>query len=327
MEQKQVSFRELKARITIHQVLAQYGIDWLQKEKGGKELVGRCPIHKGDGGRTFHAAQGKFQCFSCKAKGDLIEFVIAMEEASGRNCTSRGAGLLLDEWFPSGMGEPATSSDKAASVKTVLAKPTQVEKEIPAVINPPLSFQLRLDLEHGYGPSRGVSTKTLAQFGAGLCTSKSKLFEGRFVIPLHNAAGELVGYGGRSVDGSEPKYRFPPSEKGFYKSRLVFNLHRVAGSSAVVVEGFFSCMRLHEAGLPAVGILGSSMSAEQEELLCQRFDRVALMFDGDEAGRKCTEDAARRLARRLWVRVVDLPDGKQPDDFAADELRSMVGLL
>ena len=70
----------------------------------------------------------------------------------------------------------------------------------------------------------------------------------RIVIPIHNPEGELVAYAGRSIDGSEPRYKFPA---GFHKSLELFNLHRVRGEvSVVLVEGFFDCMKVTQAGFP-----------------------------------------------------------------------------
>ena len=87
----------------------------------------------------------------------------------------------------------------------------------------------------------------------------------RIVIPIHNSEGELVAYAGRSIDGSEPRYKFPA---GFHKSLELFNLHRVKGEvSVVLVEGFFDCMKVTQAGFPCVALMGSTMSKAQEELL------------------------------------------------------------
>jgi DNA primase catalytic core, N-terminal domain len=73
-----------------------------------------------------------------------------------------------------------------------------------------------------------VPKEILSQFGCGLCLSKG-MFAGRYVIPVHNPQGELVGYAGRALDEeTEPRYLFPPSDKGFYKSHLLFNLQRIA---------------------------------------------------------------------------------------------------
>ena len=91
-----------------------------------------------------------------------------------------------------------------------------------------------------------------------------------------------------------------------------------------VVEGFFGCMWLHQAGIPSVALLGSALSAEQEELLTEHFERVVLLFDGDDAGRSATEDCLERLSRRVFVKAVDLEEGKQPDDLTAEDLRKLI---
>ncbi len=112
------------------------------------------------------------------------------------------------------------------------------------------------------------------------------------MIPIHNAEGELVAYAGRSIDGSEPRYKFPA---GFHKSLELFNLHRVKGElSVVLVEGFFDCMKVTQAGFPCVALMGSTMSKAQEELLAENFGHVVVMLDGDEAGREAAQEIAER---------------------------------
>ena len=184
-----------------------------------------------------------------------------------------------------------------------------------------------MDLGHEYGQSRGVPPETLQTFGAGFCRSRG-MFAGRFIVPLHNGAGELVGYAGRAIDDQEPKYLFPSAERGFRKSHLLFNLHRIGETvfPVVVVEGFFDCMKVSAAGFPVVGLLGSSLSSQQEDLLAQHFDQVILCLDGDAAGRAATDDCVKRLARRMFVRAVDVPDGRQPDDMTSEELEQLLSL-
>ena len=98
---------------------------------------------------------------------------------------------------------------------------------------------------------------------------------GRCVIPIRNEQGRLVAYAGRAVDGQEPKYRFPA---GFRKSQVLFNLDRAietGDNNAIVVEGFFDALKVHQAGHPAVvALMGSSFSQRQSELLLSRFASV-----------------------------------------------------
>ena len=216
-----VDFREVRERVSMQMVLDHYQVDWLRKQ--GAELRGRCPIHQGEGERSFHVNLEKniFYCFSCGAKGNVLSFVAAME-----NVSIREAGLQMKEWFRVGEGTaPPRQRQQRDPKPKEKPPPPEPQRKDAEVINPPLGFELKVDPGHEYGTSRGFSKELLDQFGAGYCVSKG-MFSGRFVFPLHDAQGELVGYAGRSLDGSEPKYLFPSAEKGFHKRYLLWNFHR-----------------------------------------------------------------------------------------------------
>jgi DNA primase len=147
--------------------------------------------------------------------------------------------------------------------------------------------------------------------------------EGRVVIPIHDDHGILVAYVGRSIDGAEPKYRFPAR---FRKSMVLFNLHRAVGcgDSVVVVEGFFDAVNVHQAGLPCVvALMGCSLSRLQEGLLQKHFREVVLFLDGDDAGRRAGAAIAQRLVSKVSTRLVEIPRDKQPDMLGADQIRCL----
>jgi DNA primase len=141
----------------------------------------------------------------------------------------------------------------------------------------------------------------------------------RIVIPVHNSNGELVAYAGRTIDGSEPRYKFPA---GFHKSLELFNVHRVRDElSVVLVEGFFDCMKVMQAGFPCVALMGSTMSNAQEEIIREHFAHVVVMLDGDEAGRGASEGIVDRLRRVVFqANMVTLDDGVQPDQLSESAL-------
>ena len=143
------------------------------------------------------------------------------------------------------------------------------------------------------------------------------------MIPIHSEDGWLVAYAGRSFESTEPRYRFPPR---FRKSLVLFNLHRAAphGKSVVVVEGFFDCLTVHQAGLPCVvALMGCSLSQQQERLLQNHFEEVVLMLDGDKAGRTAGAAMAARLCSKISTRLVQIPAGTQPDQLGADQIRCL----
>ena len=137
-----------------------------------------------------------------------------------------------------------------------------------------------------------------------------------------------MAYAGRVVDDrlaeDKGKYRLPD---GFKKSAVLFNLHRAkehAGRGLIVVEGFFDCFRVHQAGFPnVVALMGSALSDDQERLLIEHTDRLDLMFDGDDAGTKCLREFYGRLRQRLYLREIRLDAGEQPDSLTEERIRKL----
>jgi DNA primase len=178
---------------------------------------------------------------------------------------------------------------------------------------------------HGYLAARAIDERTAARFGVGFYRGAG-VMSGRVVIPIHDERGRLIAYAGRSVDGREPRYRFPA---GFFKSQVWFNFHRAAaipGDTVVAVEGFFDCLRVSQAGVEnVVALLGTELYQHPAQLLCDRFRGVLLMLDGDEAGRRAQARVAARLRDRCAVRVMGLPEGAQPDQLPEWRLREWIG--
>ena len=125
------------------------------------------------------------------------------------------------------------------------------------------------------------------------------------------------------------KYRLP---RGFQKSLELFNQHRAAavtnGEPLVVVEGFFACLHIWQAGhRRVVSIMGSMLSKAQEDRIAQMAGtngQVLLLFDEDVAGRKGRSEAQERLSKRVSVDVIRLPEGQQPDSLKADKLLELI---
>ena len=326
-----VDFKTIKAAVSMRQVLAHYQVNL---SGTGKELRGRCPIHKGEGSESFHANTDKnaFHCFSCQAKGNVLDFVAAMEK-----CSIRDAGLKLQDWFGLTVGKteatntvaPPAAEKKLAGVERAGDRNPSADGNTNEGLKGPnkvLGFELRgIDHGHAYLTGRGMSRETAETFGVGLFSGKGSM-SGRVVIPIHNERGELVAYAGRSIDGSEPRYKLPA---GFHKSLELYNLHQAVATGQrglIVVEGFFDAMKVSQAGFPfVVALMGCSMSEEQERLLSSHAEMVMLMLDGDEAGKRGTDEILLRLGRRVWTKAVSMPDGKQPDQFSTEEVQALLG--
>jgi DNA primase len=309
-----VDFRAVKQAVSMEAVLRHYQITELRRHR--EQLQGRCPIHRGERDDSFRASLSKnvFHCFACQAGGNVLDLVAALER-----CSIREAALHLQQWF----GVSPAVEFQVASSHPVQPKGELVrEKE---GWNPPLRFALTgVDPSHPYLMQRGIDRVTAVEFGVGFYARPGLLRE-RIVIPIHNQQGDIVAYAGRSLDGRLPKYRLPV---GFRKALELFNLYRAAGTGSktvIVVEGYFDCMRVHQAGLPwVVALMGSSLAVEQERTLLQHFDRIVLMLDGDAAGRNASRTIAARLSGRCSLEVVHVPDGAQPDQLSPAAVRRLV---
>ena len=129
-------------------------------------------------------------------------------------------------------------------------------------------------------------------------------FRNRLMIPIHSETGALAGFGGRSLDGSDPKYLNSPESELFNKSRLLYNLHRSKDAMrkidrAILVEGYFDAIAPDHAGVPGVvASMGTSLTSGQASLLRRYTTRVVIAYDGDDAGRNATLRAAPSASRR-----------------------------
>jgi DNA primase len=310
-----VDFGAVKQAVSLEAVLRHYQVPGLRKR--GHQLVGRCPIHRGQRDDSFRASLSKnaFHCFACPAGGNVLNFVAAMEK-----CSIRQASLRLQGWFS--VGAPGEGRPLGSARRSVRKGELVREKE---GRNPPLPFVLTgVDHSHPYLIERGIDPATAVEFGVGFYAG-SGLLSGRVVIPIANARGQTVAYAGRALDDSLPKYKLPA---GFRKARELFNLHRATATGSqtvIVVEGYFDCLRVYRAGLPSVvALMGSSLSAKQENALLETFDRVVLLLDGDAAGRAASRALVARLSKRCLVVEVQVPDGAQPDQLSLVAIQELL---
>jgi hypothetical protein len=206
-----------------------------------------------------------------------------------------------------------------------------------ALVNEPLPlefvtrFRAKLEPYHPYLAVRGVPSLIADHFELGYCLPDQKsMMKNRVVIPIHDHDGVLLAYAGRWVGDDLPegegKYKLPPK---FHKQSVLYNLHRVRGKKhLVVVEGYFGVFRLFQLGVPAVALMGSSLSAAQVTLLREAGVKfLTVLLDGDEAGRQAAPAIMARLATEPFlVKFGLLPEGSQPDTVPEAFLRELLRL-
>lgn len=322
-----VDFKAVKAAVKIEEVLQHYNL-LDQFKRSGDSLSGPCPIHKGSNPTQFRVSISKnvWNCFSdCKGGGNVLDLIARIEDIS-----IHAAALKAIGWFHLDPSEMAATSE-AESNRT--ENPPRNQREIPRKAdsnpetsqsvnpNPPFKFRLdKLDRHHPYLAERGLTPQTIEDFDIGYC-SKGMMAE-RIAIPIRDAEGNVVAYSGRwpgEPPEGTPKYKLP---QGFRKALELFNIDQALKEPAekplVIVEGFFDAMRLHQHGCrKVVALMGSTMSAAQEELIRKHTNRnshIIAMLDEDEAGRFGREDIAVHLSRFAYVHVhVFGEKDKQPD--------------
>jgi len=351
MTSKWVDFKTVREKLDFVEVLSHYG---LEQKGRGKQVKILCPFHDDHKPSCgVNLAKQVYNCFACGAGGNALDFIAHMEGLDPDKTTElRKAALMAAEMFnieeatikPKGRNGIKAKASKNGPQKAIkgakradaprgkskasegksgrseASEPSRVKQ-----VNKPLSFELKLGRKHPFLKSRikdgGLDKKLVKAFGLGV--ANKGMMTNRLWFPIHNVEGELIAYSGRwasdSLPEDVPRYLLP---KGFEKSKALFNLHRVIGmrdshpdiDTVVVVEGFWSVIRLHGEGIPCVSAFGDSISKDQVELLVHNgFKNAILIFDGDEGGRTGTEQSLPLLAEKLFTKVIHLEDGIKPD--------------
>jgi DNA primase len=315
-------------------------------KRAGQTFKGLCPFH-GERTPSFTVSpeRRRFKCFGCGAGGDAIAFVMRQEGkgfVEAARALAALAGVRLDsemsdklarerlelrrvhEWavrffseqlWDTEIGRPGRAHLRARGMKGPTTKAFGLGYA-------PLSWSALADRAARDG------TAALA-LKAGLLTQGERgraphdFFRGRLMIPIRNAEGITVGFGGRVVAGDDSR-KFVNSRESaiFRKGDLLFGIHAARdqirkSGQALLVEGYFDALILHQQGLQnAVALCSSTLTAEQIKLLrrCEARE-VVLVLDGDEAGRRGVFRAAPSLlSSAMPCRVVMLPAGKDPDE-------------
>lgn len=327
-----MNFRAVKNVVSMEMALVHYGVMLHRLDRC--YLRGRCPLpsHSSKSSQQSFIVNTEKNAWAChsgscattrggRLGGNVLDFVAFME-----SCSIRDAALRLQDWF-SVTGETiqrhVSGNSRGRTVPFIRLESPESISAIRGEHNPPLSFTLtNVDARHPYLAERRISPETAEHFGIGFFAGRGSM-QGRIVVPIHGEDGRLVAYAGRSLGPTEPRYRFPPQ---FRKSLVLFNLHRAMlhGKTVVVVEGFFDCFNVHQAGLPCVvALMGCTLSQHQEHLLHQHFQEVILLLDGDKAGRTAGTAIAARLCSNISTRLVEITAGSQPDQLGADQIRCL----
>jgi DNA primase len=336
---------ELRARITLS-ALVQRSV---KLTRAGREWKGCCPFHE-EKTPSFYVNDQKqfYHCFGCGAHGDAISWMVDHAGLQFMDAVKELAGMAGME-VPAPDPAMAKRAEQRASlidvteaaqkffVDTLAAPGGKVARDY--LKRRGFSAQVMREFGFGWAPDdRQALPKALAQFGeemlegAGMRASNEQgerydRFRGRVMLPIQDARGRVIAFGGRILDKRDgvAKYLNSPDTELFDKGRTLYNLHRAAPAArqsgrVVVVEGYMDVIALANAGIAdAVAPLGTALTEMQLELLWRMTDAPVLCFDGDAAGQRAAMRAIARalplLAPMRSLGIVRLPAGLDPDDL------------
>ena len=331
-------------------------------KKKGREFVGVCPFHDDSKPSMTVSPQKQFYyCFSCGAGGNSIKFLMEFQRQSfsdvvldlarryqlpvetvdgpqqerlrqqlSRRDHLHRALALASGWFRSQL-KSASGADALAYLRDQRGLSEATMETFELGYAPDQWDGLLKHLQH----VEGLSPELLES--AGLVVPRKggngfyDRFRGRVIVPIRDRQGRVIGFGGRSLDGSDPKYLNSPETEVFEKGKHLFGLDQAANAirkddRAVVVEGYFDVIALHAAGITnSVASLGTALSSQQITQLCRCSDgkRIVLNFDADRAGIRAANRAIGEVEQlalqgQLELRVLHTPSGKDPDEYLKD---------
>ena len=316
---------------------------YLTLKKAGRNYTGLCPFHtEKTPSFSVNPAKQFFYCFGCGAGGDVFRFMMKIEgllfpEAVEKIAEDSGIPL------PSFNLIPKKEENEAAQIY-------RLNEETAAFYHSNLLKKPEGEKAMAYLKQRGVTDETIRTFGLGFATnrwdglltslhkkyslpfmeragviSKSSereeyydRFRNRIMFPIRDRKEKVVGFGGRVLEDTSPKYLNTAETPVFKKGGNLFGIDRVRGRGPlVVVEGYLDMIMAHQADIPnVVATLGTALTEDHLRLMQKNADQVILIFDPDEAGRRAALRAVPMfIEKEMAVRVVTLPQGEDPDLF------------
>lgn len=332
--------QELKLRNDITEIASSY----VNLKRHGRNMVGLCPFH-GEKTPSFniYTENGSFYCFGCGAGGDVITFIMKIE-----NLDYVEAVKFLAQ--RAGMEMPENTYDD--SMSKLRMRIYEANREAARFFHSTL-ISPRGQSGLNYLRGRALSDRTIRHFGLGfadddwnsLCNHlKNKGFSeyeiysanlafrrkngngiydrfvNRVMFPIIDLRGNVIAFGGRIMTDEKPKYLNTSDTPVFKKSENLFSLNNAKSSDTrtlILCEGYMDVIALNQAGFTnAVATLGTALTNEQAVLMKRYADEVIICYDADGAGQKATARAIQILRNAgLPIKILTVPSGKDPDEF------------
>ena len=343
-------FEEFVERVRAESDIVSLVSEYVPLKKKGKNFWGCCPFHhEKTPSFSVSADKGFFYCFGCQAGGDAFQFLMKIDNLAFMDAAAKLADKLR---IP--LPEKEQTPQEAARERETrelyrinemardfyhncLTKTGYGEEARRYLADRGLSADATAAFRLGFAPpgwdkltvafrEKGIREELLVK--AGLSSPRPAgdgyydRFRNRIMFPISDARGRVVGFGGRVIDDSQPKYLNSPETALFNKRHILFALAQAAQAisdtgQAIVVEGYMDAITAHMAGVRhVVASLGTAFTPEQARLLAKQAREIVFAYDSDAAGQNATLRALETVRKLgITVRVASVPDGKDPDDF------------
>lgn len=328
---------EIKSRCNIVDVVGRY----VRLKRSGSNYMGLCPFHSEKTPSFSVSEKGQFfHCFGCGESGDVISFIEKIENMDFMTALRKLAdmyGINLDDYGFTNESRKnrlyGMNRDAAVFFLHSLADRPNPGRDY--IMGRGLSLKTIGRFGIGFAPdswnallnymkSKGYEEKDLAEGGL-VSYSKGRYydkFRNRVIFPIINTRGKVIGFGGRIIGQGEPKYLNSPESAVFSKRNNLFGLNLTRDSikerdCAIIVEGYMDMVSLFQNGVTnTAATLGTALTPDQCAMLSRYTKNIVLSYDADSAGRKAALRGIEVIRQAgLSVRVLHVPDGKDPDEF------------
>ena len=336
---------EILERIKNENDIVEVISETVRLKRSGRNFMGLCPFHN-EKSPSFSVSQDKqiYKCFGCGEAGNVISFVM-----KNRNMSFLDAVKYLASRANITLELQNEKKDKSLQKKELLYR---VNLEAGKFF---FSNLMSNDTAKEYFLNRGIKLETIRSFGLGYANNswnslmnhlkrkniseqlmieagllsvnpeknrKYDRFRNRVMFPVFDYRGKVIGFGGRVLDDSKPKYLNSPETLVFQKGTNLYGLnfalkHNMKERYFIIVEGYMDLITLHQYGITnVVASLGTALTINQARLLKRYADKVVISYDADMAGQMATMRGLEILRTAGFdVRVLSIPQGKVPDEF------------
>lgn len=320
--------------------------EFLPLKKAGNNYSTRCPFHK-EKTPSFMVSPDKqiFHCFGCGESGDSISFLMKYKNytfVEASEYLAKKAGIVLEERISTKKyNENKQLADRLYKINREAALYYYKNlRKYPEVINYLNSRKLDINVIKKFGigyainqwdnllkylTARGYTEEDILKTGLIIKNQKRSSYYDRFrnrvMFPIFDIKGRIIGFGGRVLDDSLPKYLNSPETLIFNKGYNLYGLNiakeAVRNRSFILVEGYMDVIKMHTYGYnTTVAALGTSLTDNQIKLMKRYSKNFYIALDSDNAGQKAALKAMNMFKRNnLDAKVVIIPDAKDPDEY------------